>query len=248
MENKRDTYGEFIEKTAKLNIEKAEKMQMKWPVGTKWHSIYGTEVDLKLVEAVLYRKDIEEIKGLLKQGADPRLNIGIETKNLKGETIKGEDGDLLYHLVTQEPKILNKQNSLVKVNDRDMQKRLDKKEDSKQDSKQHKFDIETANKIIEIADLLLSKGCDISLSKLANLELAQYKPVDEYIKKAYEVHKIVKQQMRDAGYEYTKDNHKELDKLVASKRAKYIKSDCSIEELKNIVKEDPDLSVEPMTI
>ena len=42
--------------------------------------------------------------------------------------------------------------------------------------------------------------------------------------------------------------HKELDKLLASKRAKYIKSDCSIEELKDIVKEDPDLSVEPMSL
>ena len=155
---------------------------------------------------------------------------------------------MLYHLVTQEPVILNKQNSSVKVNDKDMQKRLDKKDESKQDTKQHKFDIETANKIIEIADLLLSKGCDISLSKLAQLELAQYKPVDEYIKKAYEVHKVVKQQMRDAGFEYTKDNHKEIDKLLAQKRAKYIKTDCSLEELQNIVKQDPDISVPPFEL
>ena len=248
MENKRDTFGEFIEKTAKFNTQKTEKMQMIWPVGTKRHSIKGTEVDYQLVNAVLYRKDIEEIKSLLKQGADPTIRVLLEVANTKGEIIKSGGGDLLYHLVTQEPKILNKQNSSVKVNDRDMQKRLDKKEDSKQDAKQSKYDIETANKIIEIADLLLSKGCDISLSELAQNELAQYKPVDEYIKKAYEVHKVVKQQMRDAGYEYTKDNHKELDKLLASKRAKYLKVDCTIEELKDIVKQDPDLSVEPFSL
>jgi len=224
-------------------MEKTERKQMKWPVGTKWHSTKGTEVDYQLVNAVLYRKDIEEIKSLLKQGADPTIRVLLEVANTKGEIIKSDAGDLLYLLVTQEPKILNKQNLSVKVNDKDMQKRLDKKEDSKQDAKQHKFDIETANKIIEIADLLLSKGCDISLSELAENELAQYKPVDEYIKKAYEVHKVVKQQMRDAGYEYTKDNHKELDKLLATKRAKYIKTDCSLEELQDIVKQDPDISV-----
>lgn len=249
MENKRDTFGDFIEKTAKLNTQKTERIQMKWLVGNKWHYICGTEIDLKLVEAVLYRKDKEEIKNLLKQGADVNLRLAIETGTMSkhGEEYV-DDGDLLYHLVTQEPKILHKQNPSVKVNDRDLQKRLDKKEDSKQDAKQSKCDIETANKIIEIADLLLSKGCDISLSELAQNELAQYKPVDEYIKKAYEVHKIVKQQMRDAGYEYTKDNHQELNKLLASKRAKYIKADCSIEELKDKVKVDPDLSISTITL
>ncbi len=249
MENKRDTFGEFIEKTAKLNIEKTERMQMKWPVGNKWHYICGTEIDLKLVEAVLYRKDIEEIKNLLKQGADVnlRLAIGTGTMSKQGEEYV-DDGDLLYHLVTQEPKLLHFQKPLVSVRDRDEQKRLDRLAQSRQEAKQKELDIETSNKIVEIVDLLLSVGCDLSLSKLANLELAQYKPVDEYIKKAYEVHKIVKQQMQDAGYEYTKDNHKELDKLLASKRAKYMKTDCTIEELKDLVKEDPALSIEPMTL
>ena len=230
-------------------MEKTEKKQMKWLVRAKWHSIYGTEVDMQLANAVLYRKDIEEIKNLLKQGADVnlRLAIGTGTMSKSGEEFV-IDEDLLYHLVTQEPEILPFHKYPIGIVDKDERKRLERLEQSRHDSKQRKLDIETSNKIVEIAELLLSVGCDISLSTLANLELAQYKPVDEYIKKAFEVHKVIKQQMRDAGYEYTKDNHKELDKLLASKRTKYLKLDCPIEELKDIVKQDPDLSVEPMTI